>query len=108
MKDPYEIVKSRYVTEKSTMLQNLQSSTSNKSVARFTSPKYVFLVARQANKAEIASAIEEIYKEKSVRVTKVNTICVKGKPKRRGKGRPGASAGFKKAVVTMEPGDSIE
>lgn len=108
MRDPFEIVKSRYVTEKSTMLEQLQLAESHRSLAKCKLPKYVFIVATQANKCEIALAVEAIYKEKGIKVTKVNTIFVKGKPKRRRRGRPGASPSFKKAIVTMEPGDSID
>jgi large subunit ribosomal protein L23 len=108
MKNPYEIIKSRYVTEKSTMLGSLQSAESNKSLAKCKTPKYVFVVDPRANKREIAEAVEAIYKEQKVKVVKINTINAKRKPKRRGRGRPGETAAFKKAVVTLEPGDSID
>ncbi|MFC2049298.1 50S ribosomal protein L23 [Chlamydiota bacterium] len=108
MKDPYAIIKSRYVTEKSTILEQLHSAQSNKSLKGCEAPKFVFVVDVKANKHEIASAVEMIYKEEKVKVTKVNTILMKPKPKRRGRGRPGATAAFKKAIVTMEPGDSID
>ncbi len=51
-------------------------------VARFELPKYVFVVDRTANKNEIALAIEEIYKDKTVKVVSVNTINVKPKARR--------------------------
>ena len=108
MKNPYDIIKSRYVTEKAAVLERLQTAESNPSVARCKAPKYVFIVAEDANKAEIAKAIEAIYKEESVKVTKVNTIWVKSKPKRRGRMRPGGTAAFKKAIVTLAPGDALE
>lgn len=107
MKSPYEIVKSRYVTEKSTVLEGLKDAVSNKSLAKCQSPKYVFLVAREANKIEIAGALEEIFKAKSVKVKKVNTINVKRK-KRRVRGKLGYKSGFKKAVVTFEAGDNLD
>ena len=108
MKHPYEVIKARYVTEKATVLEQLHTSASNRCVARCKSPKFVFVVNIKANKSEIASAVEEIYKEQKVKVTKINTILIKSKPKRRGRGRPGMTAAFKKAVVTMEPGDAID
>jgi large subunit ribosomal protein L23 len=108
MKDPFAIIKKLHVTEKATMLQQLQSAESNRSVARCKSPKYVFIVDGCANKQEIATAVEAIYKEQKVKVAKVNTLHVKGKAKRRGRGRLGRSADFKKAIVTLEPGDSID
>ncbi len=108
MKNPYDIIKKRYTTEKSSVLERLQTSESNRSLSRCKTPKYVFVVDSQANKLQIASAIEEIYKEKKIKVVGVNTIRVKEKPKRRGRGRPGAKASFKKAIVTLEAGDIIE
>lgn len=108
MKDPYEIIKARHVTEKAAVLEQLHTSESNRSLAKCDAPKFVFIVAMQANKSEIATALETIYQEQKVKVTKVNTIVMKSKPKRRGRGRPGKTAAFKKAIVTMEPGDSID
>lgn len=107
MKNPYLVIKERYITEKSTVLENLKTATSNKSVARCEKPKYVFLVDRLATKTQIAEAIEEIYKDRKVRVTKVNTIHGKAKPKRM-RGILGKKPGFKKAIVTLEVGQSIE
>lgn len=106
-RSPFDIVKSRYMTEKSKMLENLQFNQSNACVKKCDAPKYVFLVDKRANKQEIVSAIEEIYAEKKIRVTKINTINVKQKA-RRVRGRIGFKAGFKKAVVTLEAGDVLE
>lgn len=110
MKSPYTIVKSRHITEKTTVLEQLQSSTSNPCSTRCKSPKYVFIVDPVATKQQIAQAIEKIYFEKKVKVTAVNTIRVKPKQRARGrgKGKAGASSGFKKAIVTLEPGDSLD
>lgn len=106
-RNPYEVVKSRYITEKAQVLEQLKSNTSNPSVKKCDSPKYVFLVDKRANKKEIAIAVEEIYAEKKVQVAKVNTITVKQKA-RRIRGRVGHKAGFKKAVVTLQPGNALE
>lgn len=106
-KSPYDIVKSRYITEKSRVMEQLQFNSSNPSVKKCDSPKYVFLVDKKSNKQEIAQAIEEIYAEKKVKVRSVNTIYVKPKS-RRVRGRQGLRAAFKKAIVTLEAGDSIE
>jgi large subunit ribosomal protein L23 len=95
------------MTEKAHVLQSLQSNTSNLSVKRCDKPKYVFIVDKNANKQEIASAIEEIYGEAKVRVMGVNTINVMQKA-RTVRGRKGFKAGFKKAIVTLQPGDVIE
>lgn len=108
-KAPFDVVKSQYVTEKATVLQGLQSAESNPSLAKCDKPKYVFLVDRKANKVEVRQAIEEIYKEKKIHVTKVNIINTKPKKKRtRGRYSYGTKSGYKKAIVTLESGDVIE
>jgi large subunit ribosomal protein L23 len=108
MKDPYNIIKARHVTEKATVLQSLHTCSSNPSVARCKTPKYVFVVDERANKREIADAIEEIYSSQKVKVLSVNTLNVKSKAKNRRRGRPGKTAAFKKAIVTLEAGDLLE
>jgi len=104
---PYTIIKSRYLTEKSQVLDNLATSESNACLKRFKASKAVFLVDTKANKAEIKSAIEEIYAKDKIKVTAVNTINVKPKAKRV-RGRKGKTAAFKKAIVTLAVGDKLE
>lgn len=106
-KDPYQVIKGLHITEKSAMLQGLKNSKANASIRRFENAKYVFLVHQDANKTEIADAVEEIYKEKNVKVLAVNTITLKPK-KRRVRGRIGFRPGRKKAIVTLEKGDSLD
>lgn len=106
-KSPYQIIKHRHVTEKSIMLQGLQSAESNPSLKACKSPKYVFIVDRAAEKPQIASALEEIYKHENIKVVSVNTINVKAKA-RRVRGRSGFKNAFKKAVVTLRPGDLLD
>lgn len=106
-RNPYHVIKSRHTTEKTTVLGGLQHSTSNKCTAKCTAPKYVFIVDRNANKSEIARALEEIYKEKKIKVKGVNTINMKPK-KRRVRGFKGFRAAVKKAIVTLESGDTID
>lgn len=106
-RNPYEIIKRRHVTEKTKMLNELQNAKSNKSLAKFKLPKYVFVVDQNANKQEIASALEEIYQENKIKVVSVNTVNVKSKA-RRARGRFGKTAGFKKAIVTLEEGDNLD
>ena len=68
--------------------------------------KYVFEVAKDANKIEIAKAVEEIF---GVRVIKVNTINVDGKTKRVGANPQGTTKSWKKAVVKLsEDSKNIE
>lgn len=104
---PYDIVKSRYLTEKARVLETLKDNESNRSVRLCDKPKYVFLVAEKATKPEIAAALEQIYAERKIRVKKVNTIKMDPKA-RRVRGRLGKRAGYKKAIVTLAPGDQIE
>lgn len=106
-KNPYDIILSRHMTEKANVLLTLQSNSSNPCVKKCDKPKYVFIVDKNANKQEIAQAIEDIYAEKKVRVISVNTINM-GQKERRVRGRKGVKAGFKKAIVTLQPGDVIE
>ncbi len=104
---PYSVIHSRYVTEKTTVLEALQQSKSNRCLSAFEKPKFVFLVDRKANKNEIALAFEAIYAEKKVKVEKVNIINVKPK-KRRVRGRLGYRSAFKKAILTLSKGDLID
>ena len=106
-KNLYRVVKHQYVTEKSMMLQRLKTADSNPSLKRCESPKYVFIVDRNADKRAIARAIEEIYKDEGVKVVAVNTINVKAKA-RRVRGRAGFKNAFKKAIVTLRPGDNLD
>ncbi len=66
--------------------------------------KYVFVVDKRANKIQIADAVEEIFK---VKVEKVNTVNVKGKTKRMGRTQ-GKRPNYKKAIVKLAPGETIE
>jgi large subunit ribosomal protein L23 len=106
MKNPYKIIKHRYVTEKANMLATLHTADSNPSLRRCDSPKQVFIVDPSANKQEIAWAIEQIYAADHVKVLSVNTINVKPK-KRRMRRHLGKTSGFKKAIVTLSPGDEL-
>ena len=65
---------------------------------------YTFEVAKSANKIEIRKAVEEIF---NVKVTKVNIINVKPKPKRV-RYQIGKTRAWKKAMVTLAEGDTIE
>ena len=81
---------------------------SEKSYAQSQLRKYTFRVARDASKPEIARAIEEHYQAQGVKVTAVNTVNVNGKQKRLGmRGAPGRTPDWKKAVVTLSPGQNL-
>lgn len=90
MKAHHQLIKGPIITEKS----HLQKSVGNKVSLR---------VDVKANKIEIRKAIEELFK---VKVLQVNTISVKGKKKRMGR-TEGVRSDWKKAVVTLAPGEKI-
>lgn len=75
-----------------------------KSMERSVDNKYTFYVDPGANKIQIRNAIQEIFE---VTVTKVATVTVPGKKRRRGR-IVGKTPDRKKAVVTLKAGDKIE
>jgi large subunit ribosomal protein L23 len=88
--NPHQIIIRPLITEKNTNLMQLG--------------KYSFQVDRNATKPQIKRAVEFLF---SVKVTAVNTMNVRGKLRRRGK-ESGYTADWKKAVVTLAPGNRIE
>ncbi|MEO0480941.1 MAG: 50S ribosomal protein L23 [Planctomycetota bacterium] len=87
----YGVVKRPHVTEKATVLQDIRN-------------QYTFEVAPRANKREIRKAIETLFE---VNVEAVNVMNMPGKM-RRVLGRPGKTKGWRKAVVTLRDGDTID
>ena len=86
----YEVLRRPLITEKNTELQ--------------AQGKYAFEVAREANKPQIKQAVEKAFK---VKVTAVNVVAVHGKVRRVGR-RQVLTPAWKKAIVTLVPGDKIE
>jgi large subunit ribosomal protein L23 len=66
--------------------------------------KYVFVVDKRANKIQIAAAVKEVF---NVTVEDVNTVNVKPKTKRMGRS-VGKTASYKKAIVKLKAGETIE
>jgi len=64
----------------------------------------VFEVDRRANKIEIRNAVQSLFK---VTVTDINTLIVRGKMRRMGRG-VAKTQNWKKAIVTLKAGDSIK
>lgn len=91
MKDPTRIIVRPLLTEKGTRL-------------REEGNKYVFRVHGAANKIEIKEAIETLFK---VKVRSVHTIAMRGKVKRQGRYQ-GRTSDWKKAIATLQEGQSIE
>jgi large subunit ribosomal protein L23 len=85
----YEVLRRPLITEKATLLKEQD--------------KYAFEVAGKASKAQIKDAVEKAFK---VEVSKVNVITVPGKTRRFGR-RQVTSSPWKKAIVTLAPGDKI-
>jgi large subunit ribosomal protein L23 len=77
---------------------------SEKSYQMIEHNRYTFEVAKGASKPQIADAVSEIF---GVTVTNVNTMNVTGKP-RRVRVAKGKTRDWKKAIVTLKEGDSIE
>jgi large subunit ribosomal protein L23 len=77
---------------------------SEKSYSLIADRKYSFRVHPKAHKTQVRQAVEELF---SVKVERVNISQVKAKPKRRGLIR-GTKPGWKKAVVQVREGDTIE
>ena len=75
-----------------------------KSTTLMAEGKYVFEVAKAANKIEIAKAISQIF---NVKVASVNTVNVEGKVKRIGRSI-GKRSDYKKAIVKLAAGETIE
>lgn len=85
----FEILRRPLITEKSTTLQSQN--------------KYAFEVARGANKRQIKEAVEKAFK---VTVTTVNVLNVSAKRRRAGR-RVIVTSPWRKAIVTLKPGDKI-
>jgi large subunit ribosomal protein L23 len=91
MRNSADVIKKILLTEKGTRLSEEQN-------------KYLFKVAREANKVEIKKAVEELF---NVRVMAVNTMRRKGKKKRQRTAQYGTTASWKRAVVSLHQEDSI-
>lgn len=91
MKSQFDMIRKPHITEKVLLLKEECN-------------KVVFKVGKDTNKIELKNAIESIFK---VTVEKIATINVKGKKKRQGRWE-GKRADWKKAIVTLKEGDTIE
>ncbi len=86
----YEVLRRPLITEKNTDLQ--------------AKGKYVFEVAKAANKQMVKQSVEKAF---NVKVMAVNMMTVPGKMRRMGR-RAVLTPSWKKAIVTLKPGDKIE
>ena len=77
---------------------------SEKSYSHLPERKYTFRVHQDAHKTQVRQAVEQMW---DVKVERVNMITVQAKPKRRGLSK-GIKPGWKKAVVQLREGETIE
>jgi large subunit ribosomal protein L23 len=91
MKDYYSVLKKPLITEKSNLMKDELN-------------QIAFEVDKRANKIEIKESIEKIFK---VHVVKVHTLNIKGKKKRVGRSQ-GKKPDWKKAVITLKKGETID
>ena len=89
--NPFEIIKTVRLTEKG----NRQSEKYN---------QYTIVADRLATKPQIRQAVQELFK---VKVTRVNTMNVRGKARRKRTAQAGVTNAWKKAIVTLKDGDKI-
>jgi large subunit ribosomal protein L23 len=87
----FDIIKTVRVTEKGTR----QGEKYN---------QYTVVADPRANKVQIRQAVQELFK---VKVTRVNTLNVRGKPRRQRTAQAGKANDWKKAIVTLKEGDKI-
>jgi large subunit ribosomal protein L23 len=89
--NPFDVVKTARLTEKGTR----QGTKYN---------QYTIVADPRANKFQIKKAVEELFK---VKVTRVNTLNVRGKARRQRTAQAGRAPNWKKAIVTLQKGDKI-
>ena len=92
MKEPFDIIRTIRLTEKSTILTDKGN-------------KYVFEVNPAANKLEIKAAVESLFQK---RVVSVNTANYAGKKKRERRADFGRRPHWKKAIVTLKEGEKLD
>jgi large subunit ribosomal protein L23 len=92
MKDIFQVIKTIQLSEKATLLTELNN-------------EYVFKVDRRANKLEIKEAVQKLFKKT---VVDVRTANYQGKKKRERRADYGRTAHWKKAFVRLKEGDTID
>jgi large subunit ribosomal protein L23 len=92
MNEPFDLIQTVRLTEKATLLSEKLN-------------KYVFQVSPRANKIQIKTAVEALMKKK---VVSVNTANYAGKKKRERRADFGRRTHWKKAIVTLAPGEKID
>src|SRR5918911_5639869 len=104
MRPPEQIIKRPLLTEKGSFLKETGGRADAEADAETLSSQLLFEVARDANKVEIRHAVQKLW---NVDVLAVRTSIVRGKEKRLGR-FVGKRSNWKKAVVTIAPGQTVE
>ena len=104
MRTPEQVIKRPLLTEKGTQLKETGGNPQGELDPEAVKSQLLFEVAKDANKVEIRHAVEKLW---NVDVISVRTSIVRGKEKRVGR-FVGKSSNWKKAVVTIAPGQNIE
>ena len=104
MRAPEQVIKRPLLTEKGTFLKETGGRAEGDADAESLSQQILFEVLKDANKIEIRHAVQKLWK---VDVLKVRTSIVRGKEKRLGRFN-GRKSNWKKALVTLAPGQTIE
>ena len=92
MRDLYQVIKTIRLSEKATLLNEMNN-------------EYVFKVDRRANKIQIKEAVERLFNKK---VDSVRTCNYRGKKRRERRADFGRTAHWKKAVVRLKDGETID
>ena len=104
MRTPEEIIKRPLLTEKGTLLKETGGQGEGEVDPETLKSQLLFEVASDANKVEIRAAVQKLW---NVDVVSVRTVVVRGKEKRMGR-YIGRRSNWKKAIVTIAPGQNIE
>jgi len=91
MNDPHDVLLAPVITEKGTSERERS--------------RYIFKVRPSSTKVDVKNAVQKVFK---VKVKDVNTVNVRGKVRGAIRGRFGSTSSWKKAYVTLEPGQKIE
>src|SRR5215831_11692404 len=104
MRSPEQIIKRPLLTEKGTLLKETGGNPEGTLDPEAIKSQLLFEVAKDANKVEIRHAVEKLW---NVDVVSVRTVIVRGKEKRVGR-YLGKRSNWKKAIVTIAPGQNVE
>ena len=103
MRSPEHVIKRPLLTEKGTRLKDTGGQGGDEIDPETLKSQLLFEVAKDANKVEIRAAVQKLW---NVDVLAVRTVVVRGKEKRMGR-FIGRRSSWKKAIVTIAPGQTV-